>query len=181
MDPEELAELVSKAEKFKEQGNSYFTQKDYTEAIYYYTNGLDMYASATPLASLCLRLPKKNPLTSILYSNRSACFFAQEEWQKTVDDATKALDIDPNYTKALFRRATAHEHLKDYVKALAGKIHSVPVPLFTAPLFTSLVSYILQILKNTSNWIPVPIQLPREQSSTCPPWPRSRKKKSEPR
>jgi tetratricopeptide (TPR) repeat protein len=66
-------------------------------------------------------LPKKNPLTSILYSNRSACFFAQEEWQKTVDDATKALDIDPNYTKALFRRATAYEHLKDYVKALAGK------------------------------------------------------------
>lgn len=44
MDPAELAELVAKAEKFKEQGNTHFTQKDYVEAVYYYTNGLDMCA-----------------------------------------------------------------------------------------------------------------------------------------
>jgi hypothetical protein len=49
MDPEGLAELIANAEKFKEQGNSYFTQKDYAEAIYYYTNGLDMYV---PYSSL---------------------------------------------------------------------------------------------------------------------------------
>lgn len=119
MDPEELAELVAKAEKFKEQGNTHFSQKDYIEATYYYTNGIDMYAISC--SRLTPRLPKKNKLTAILYSNRAACFFAQEEWQKTVDDATKALEIDPNYTKALFRRATAYEHLKDYVKALEGR------------------------------------------------------------
>lgn len=44
MDPAELAELVSKAEKFKEQGNTHFAQKDYAEATYYYTSGLELYS-----------------------------------------------------------------------------------------------------------------------------------------
>lgn len=56
-------------------------------------------------------LPKDHKLRAILYCNRAACHVCLESWQSAVEDANEALKIDPNYSKALHRRAIANEKL----------------------------------------------------------------------
>ncbi|EEY14557.1 mitochondrial precursor proteins import receptor [Verticillium alfalfae VaMs.102] len=88
------------AAKLKDAGNKAYGSKEYNSAI-------DLYSKAI----LC----KANP---IFYSNRAACFNALGDWDKVVEDTTAAINLDPEYVKALNRRANAYEHLKMYGEAL---------------------------------------------------------------
>ncbi|KAM0333414.1 hypothetical protein ACHAQA_002075 [Verticillium albo-atrum] len=88
------------AAKLKDAGNKAYGSKEYNSAI-------DLYSQAI----LC----KANP---IFYSNRAACFNALGDWDKVVEDTTAAINLDPEYVKALNRRANAYEHLKMYGEAL---------------------------------------------------------------
>ncbi|KAL0942402.1 mitochondrial precursor proteins import receptor [Colletotrichum truncatum] len=88
------------AAKLKDAGNKAYGSKDYNKAI-------DLYSKAI----LC----KANP---IFYSNRAACYNALGDWDKVVEDTTAAINLDPEYVKALNRRANAYEHLKMYGEAL---------------------------------------------------------------
>ncbi|KAL9946803.1 hypothetical protein ACHAQF_002297 [Verticillium nonalfalfae] len=88
------------AAKLKDAGNKSYGSKEYNSAI-------DLYSKAI----LC----KANP---IFYSNRAACFNALGDWDKVVEDTTAAINLDPEYVKALNRRANAYEHLKMYGEAL---------------------------------------------------------------
>ena len=40
------------------------------------------------------------------------------EWDKVIEDTTAAINMDPDYIKAINRRATAYEHQKKYSEAL---------------------------------------------------------------
>ncbi|KAH6696917.1 import receptor [Plectosphaerella plurivora] len=88
------------AAKLKDAGNKAYGGKEYNRAI-------DLYSKAI----LC----KANP---IFYSNRAACYNALGDWDKVVEDTTAAVNLDPEYVKALNRRANAYEHLKMYGEAL---------------------------------------------------------------
>ncbi|TDZ32501.1 Mitochondrial import receptor subunit tom70 [Colletotrichum spinosum] len=88
------------AAKLKDAGNKSYGSKDYNNAI-------DLYSKAI----LC----KANP---IFYSNRAACYNALGDWDKVVEDTSAAINLDPEYVKALNRRANAYEHLKMYGEAL---------------------------------------------------------------
>ena len=46
------------------------------------------------------------------------CIKLGDKWQKCADNCTEALKIDADNTKALFRRATAREHLGELDEAL---------------------------------------------------------------
>ncbi len=59
------------------------------------------------------------------YLNIAACKIKQKQWKDAIENANKALDIDGNNTKALFRRGLAYLELdewsksyKDFTKAL---------------------------------------------------------------
>ncbi|KAL2758220.1 hypothetical protein ACRALDRAFT_1080149 [Sodiomyces alcalophilus JCM 7366] len=88
------------AGRLKDAGNKAYGNKEYNRAI-------DLYSKAI----LC----KANP---IFYSNRAACYNALGDWNKVVEDTTAAINLDPEYVKALNRRANAYEHLKMYGEAL---------------------------------------------------------------
>lgn len=88
------------AGKLKEAGNKAYGSKDFEEAIKLYTKAI-----------IC----KPDP---VYYSNRAACYNAQSEWQKVVEDTTAAVNLDPEYIKALNRRANAYDHLGQYSDAL---------------------------------------------------------------
>ncbi|KAH0559521.1 hypothetical protein GP486_003968, partial [Trichoglossum hirsutum] len=88
------------AAKLKAAGNKAYGSKNYNEAIKLYGKAI-----------LC----KPDP---IFYSNRAACYNALAEWQKVVDDTTSALKLDPEYVKALNRRANAYERVEKYSEAL---------------------------------------------------------------
>lgn len=93
-------ERKQRAVKLKEAGNKSYGARDYAKAIDLYTKAL-----------MC----KPDP---VYYSNRAACYSAQKDWQKVVEDTTAAITLDPDYVKALNRRAAAYENLEKYSESL---------------------------------------------------------------
>lgn len=78
-----------------------FSDKDYDNAIKYYTEALEL-----------------NPSNAIYYSNRSLAYLRTECYGYALADATKALDIDKNYIKGYYRRATSNMALGKFKAAL---------------------------------------------------------------
>jgi len=54
-----------------------------------------------------------------LNSNSALCALKQENWLEAIDYATRALEIDPNNAKALYRRAQAYDAREDWDEAIA--------------------------------------------------------------
>ncbi|KAL6415076.1 mitochondrial import receptor subunit tom-70 [Ilyonectria robusta] len=88
------------AAKLKQAGNKAYGDKAYNRAIELYSKAI-----------LC----KPDP---VFYSNRAACHSAMSEWDEVIEDTTAAINMDPEYVKAINRRATAYEHQKKYSEAL---------------------------------------------------------------
>ncbi|KXT05261.1 hypothetical protein AC578_8383 [Pseudocercospora eumusae] len=88
------------AAKLKAAGNKAYGSKDYNKAIHLYTQAI-----------LC----KADP---VFYSNRAACYNAMSDWPKVIEDTTAAINLDPEYVKALNRRANAYEQDGRYSEAL---------------------------------------------------------------
>ncbi|KAK9331097.1 hypothetical protein V1520DRAFT_338742 [Lipomyces starkeyi] len=86
--------------QYKNAGNAEFKKKNYEKAIELYTNAISLSPDA------------------VFYSNRAACYSAQEKWEKVVEDATAALELEPEYLKALSRRGNAYEKLEQYPDAI---------------------------------------------------------------
>lgn len=90
-------DISKKVEKYKEDGNNYYKQKKYLEAINCYSNGLE--------------LDDKN---SALYRNRAACYLALNKYEETVKDCDKSLECkesDKNIIKSYHRRGLANKQL----------------------------------------------------------------------
>jgi import receptor subunit TOM70 len=85
----------------KAAGNAAYGDKEYDRAIELYTKAI-----------LC----KANE--PVFYSNRAACNNALNNLEKVVEDCTAALALNPEYSKALNRRAVAYENLQKYNEAL---------------------------------------------------------------
>ncbi|XP_047323652.1 TPR repeat-containing thioredoxin TTL1-like [Impatiens glandulifera] len=90
--------LVSRA---RTRGNNLFKSERFTEACAAYGEGL-----------------KHDSSNSILYCNRAACWFKLGMWERSVDDCSQALSIQPNYTKALLRRAASNSKLERWGEAV---------------------------------------------------------------
>jgi len=62
--------------------------------------------------------PSNKKLNSILFSNRALTLMKQKKWVNALDDLNKSLELDPKYTKSLFRRAEVHTEREDYTAAI---------------------------------------------------------------
>jgi len=60
------------------------------------------------------------PAQSVFYGNRSACYFALEEYLSAIEDCTKALEYNENYSKVLMRRCQSYERLSKFDEAIKG-------------------------------------------------------------
>lgn len=89
--------LVARA---RARGNDLFKSERFTEACSAYGDGLRL-----------------DPSISVLYCNRAACWFKLGRWERSVEDCDQALSIQPNYIKALLRRAASNSKVKDPFKA----------------------------------------------------------------
>lgn len=86
-----LLNNVRAVARARARGNDLFKSERYTEACAAYGEGLRLH-----------------PLSSVLYCNRAACWYKLGQWERSHDDCNQALDIQPNYTKALLRRAASN-------------------------------------------------------------------------
>ncbi|CAI7663717.1 unnamed protein product [Penicillium pancosmium] len=88
------------ADALKSEGNKAFSAKDYPTAIEKFTQALEI-----------------EPENHILYSNRSAVYNAQSEYQKALDDAEKAIGIKGDWSKGHLRKGAAYRGLGDLLAA----------------------------------------------------------------
>lgn len=82
-------------------GNDLFNAGKFAEACSAYGEGLG-----------------HDPTNPILYCNRAACRSKLGQWERSVDDCNHALEIRPNYTKALLRRAASNSKVFSYVPVI---------------------------------------------------------------
>ncbi|XP_015124131.1 mitochondrial import receptor subunit TOM70 [Diachasma alloeum] len=103
---DKLETPAARAQRYKAQGNQAFIARKYDDAILYYNKAIE----ACPLEN-------KDELAKI-YQNRAAAYDALEKFTAVKEDCTKALELNPKYTKALIRRAKVLEKNNELELAL---------------------------------------------------------------
>ncbi len=98
--------------KCKDEGNEFFKLKNFNESIICYTKGLNTVDVINVIAD------EYNNLISLLYSNRSACYLALNEFKKAKLDAEMSIFHDNNNIKSYYRLGKALQEQKEYTKAL---------------------------------------------------------------
>lgn len=89
------------AQSKKAEGNNFFKNKNYREAISKYSEAIEA-----------------DPSDVTFYSNRSACFAALEEWEKAADDGRQCIITDKSFVKGYFRAGLALKNMKNYDGAM---------------------------------------------------------------
>lgn len=82
---------VKSVARARSLGNELFNSGKFLEASLAYGEGL-----------------RHDPSNPVLYCNRAACRYKLGQWEKSIEDCNEALRIQPNYTKALLRRAASY-------------------------------------------------------------------------
>ncbi|KTW28460.1 hypothetical protein T552_01721 [Pneumocystis carinii B80] len=95
----EEEKLIEEANEYKFKGNELFYQEFFDEAIISYQHALDI----SPLRAKHER--------SIYYGNIAECYIRKGLWKEAVEACTNALKEEPEYIKALHRRAKANEKI----------------------------------------------------------------------
>ncbi|XP_078088990.1 mitochondrial import receptor subunit TOM70 [Mustelus asterias] len=98
--------LLDRAQSAKNKGNKFFKAGKFEQAIQCYTEAI----------GLC-PLNQKQDL-STFYQNRAAAYEQLQKWDEVAQDCTKAVELNPKYIKALYRRAKAYEKLDNKKECL---------------------------------------------------------------
>ncbi|XP_010544838.1 PREDICTED: uncharacterized protein LOC104817287 isoform X2 [Tarenaya hassleriana] len=99
-----LTSTISELLRFKNAGNEAVRAGRYSEAIEHYTAALSRSVESRPFAAIC-------------FCNRAAANQALVHITDAIADCSLAMALDANYTKAIFRRATLNEMIRDYDQA----------------------------------------------------------------
>mmetsp|Transcript_34778 Transcript_34778/g.82483 ORF Transcript_34778/g.82483 Transcript_34778/m.82483 type:complete len:290 (+) Transcript_34778:171-1040(+) len=92
-----------KAQELKEKGNKSYADRNYKEAISYFTQ--------------CIEL---DPDSELFYSNRSAAYAALKQYETALDDAERAIALKPKWAKGFARKGAAHFGLEEFPEAVAA-------------------------------------------------------------
>ena len=84
-------------DELKQKGNDCIRQKNYAEAIEFYTQALGA-----------------NPSSHAVYSNRSLAYSSVGDFERALQDATKCLDLAPTFARGYLRKAVALSGLMKY-------------------------------------------------------------------
>ena len=92
----------------RDKANFFFKKGKYQDAIDYYTQAIDL----EPITDT------NTPQVAICYANRSFAACKLEQYGQALQDAAKAIYLNPTYIKAYYRRAAALMALNKYKAAL---------------------------------------------------------------
>lgn len=91
LSPEELEANKEKADKLKVEGNELFKNEEALKAVKLYTDALNICPS------------KYNKERAVLFGNRAAAKMKLESIKSAIDDCTRAIELYPEYVRALLR------------------------------------------------------------------------------
>ena len=86
--------MSAAAQAKKNEGNAFFKDKRYKEAIQKYTEAIAL-----------------DPSDVTFYSNRSACYAALEMWNEAAEDGRMCIITDKKFVKGYFRQAIALQNM----------------------------------------------------------------------
>ncbi|KAL8493921.1 hypothetical protein ACS0TY_024902 [Phlomoides rotata] len=96
-----IRELLS----LKKSGNQAFSSGRYTEAVENYTSAISKSFESRGFMAIC-------------FCNRAAAYQSLGQIIDAISDCSIAIALDENYLKAISRRATLHEMIRDYKQAI---------------------------------------------------------------
>ncbi|KAJ6716085.1 HEAT SHOCK PROTEIN DNAJ WITH TETRATRICOPEPTIDE REPEAT-CONTAINING PROTEIN [Salix koriyanagi] len=99
-----LAAIVQELLRHKAAGNEAFQAGKHSEAIEHYSAALSRNIESRPFAAIC-------------FCNRAAAYKALGQITDAIADCSLAIALDGNYLKAISRRATLYEMIRDYGQA----------------------------------------------------------------
>jgi len=111
--------LLEYVKEQKDEGNTAFQAKRYTEALVAWQRGLDAIAQADGKPMHVNDMKLVLVVRSVLHSNRGQALMKMEFWRRAVLDLDEAVRVDPENVKAIWRRCKAHEALKQWSEAEA--------------------------------------------------------------
>ncbi|TYI86883.1 hypothetical protein E1A91_D04G097400v1 [Gossypium mustelinum] len=100
---------LAQANDAKTEGNKLFGNGQYQEALLQYEIALQVTAE----------MPSATEIRSICHSNRAVCLLKLGNYEETIKECNKALELNASYMKALVRRGEAHEKLEHFEEAIA--------------------------------------------------------------
>lgn len=103
--PFELVKDLNASLEAKERGNKLYLEGDMSRAIEAYEEAI----------AVCPH--EQTEHIAKCYGNCSACYFKLNDLDKVVEYASKAIELDGSYMKALLRRGDAAERLEKYAIA----------------------------------------------------------------
>ncbi|CUG93032.1 Hypothetical protein, putative [Bodo saltans] len=101
----DLASLIEIVDDGKQLGNTLFSQKKFADAANYYTKAINAAAS-------------NDQILRILYCNRAAAYKELGKYKEGIEDCSKAVLVDSQFTKAFARRARCHQLLGEHHAAI---------------------------------------------------------------
>jgi len=116
-EPDTPEEKIKAATKRKEEGNSHFKQGNYSKAAEQYTAAIDYFKQSWGMNET--QQKETNDINLLCLLNLAACQLKTKDYSEAVLSCSKALDIDTNNVKALFRRGQAYSQKGDYSLAKA--------------------------------------------------------------
>jgi tetratricopeptide (TPR) repeat protein len=117
-DEDHQTEELGRAERFdalKSEANGLFSSGEYERALQTYLDAFD--------------LAESDQQRAIIHANRAAVYLRLNDWASAVAESSEAVELDPTYVKAYYRRAVAHEENKAYDLAIQGMSFSLSLSL----------------------------------------------------
>ncbi|MFS8005222.1 putative DnaJ domain, tetratricopeptide-like helical domain superfamily [Helianthus anomalus] len=99
-----LADTIHELLSHKMAGNEAYRSGKHSEAVEHYTAALSCSVESRPFVSVC-------------FCNRAAVYRALGQITDGIADCSLAIALDPNYLKAISRRASLYEMIRDYGQA----------------------------------------------------------------
>ena len=123
-DPDQVDDLTEEmsstkrirmAKKNKDEANELYKGKNYAPATKRYIKALQHCEKCYDMNP-----EEKEEVTKLklsIYLNLAMSWLKLEKYERSIENASKALEIDAKSAKALYRRASGYEKLKNYDKA----------------------------------------------------------------
>jgi len=93
---------MSASDQWKNKGNAEYGKQNWAEAIKCYSKAIELDTANNPA----------------LYTNRAAAYAGLREWERSLADASKSIELKEDWVKGHFRKGIALYELKRYPEAV---------------------------------------------------------------
>eukprot|EP01018_Ginkgo_biloba_P013723 Gb_24396 [translate_table: standard] len=119
--PEKTASISTclSVEELRKRGNRCFGDEDWMGAVNLYTLSIEKATNEEP-ASMCSTSPNKSENQNLLlsYTNRAETWLKLNNFEQALCDCDKALEIDSQHLKTIYREGRALHGLQQYEEAI---------------------------------------------------------------